>query len=353
MKHRNIILLLLVQNILSFTLFGQTTKTIFNKLDSSLVNQFGNNFSFSVLVADNKTILFSRNYGYANTSNKTKTDQNTLYHIASITKSITAVGIFKLVEEKKISLPDPISKFFINVPPDKQSISIADLLCHKSGFGQNYVNYGINNSGEALNALLNDSLVSIPGNAFHYSNQNFELLALVIEKVTGLKYEDYVRKVILQPLKMKSTFFWNEVKENKSVADIGGEFADSLLNRNWDYIGSGGIYSTTGDLYKFIKGVIEHRVISSQSTELMLTGQYKTGSGIEICYGWFKNEKTNWESSEIWTRGTESWGHNAVIRWFPEKETIIIVCTNSGEIGDKQNTGNRLISDYIADFLWD
>ena len=352
MKRRNIILLLLAHNILCITLFGQTNNTIFDKLDSSLENQFGNKFSFSVLIADNDTISFNKNYGYANTSNRTKTDQNTLYHIASITKSITAVGIFKLVEEKMISLSDTLSKFFNNVPPDKQSISIADLLCHKSGFAQNYVNYGIKESGDALNALLNDSLISTPGNDFHYSNQNFELLALVIEKVTGTKYEDYIRKVILRPLKMTNTFFWDEVRENKNVADIGGDFADSLLDRNWDYIGSGGIYSTAGDLYKFIKGVIEHRVISQRTTELMLTGQYKTGSGIEICYGWFKNEKTNWESSEIWTRGTESWGHNAVIRWFPAKETIIIVLTNSGEIGDKQNTGNRLISEYVADFLW-
>jgi len=352
MKHRNILLLLLVHNILCFSSFGQTSKTIFDKLDNSLENQFGNKFSFSVLVADNESILFDKNYGIAGTSTKTKTGQNTLFHIASITKSITAVGIFKLVEGKNISLSDSISKFFNNVPPGKQSITLADLLCHESGFGQNYVNYGINNSNYAINALLNDSLISIPGTEFHYSNQNFELLALIIEKVTGLKYEDYIRKIILNPLKMSDTFFWDEVRENKNVADIDGEFADSLLNRNWDYIGSGGIYSTTGDLYKFIKGVIDHRVISSQMTELMLTVQYETGSGTGICYGWYKNERPNWESSEIWSRGTESWGHNAVVRWFPGKEKIIIVCTNSGEIGDKKNTGNRLISDYIADFLW-
>jgi hypothetical protein len=84
----------------------------------------------------------------------------------------------------------------------------------------------------------------------------------------------------------------------------------------------------------------------------MFTEQYKTSSGIGICYGWFKNDTTDWGSNEIWTRGSESWGHNAVIRWFPVKKTVVIVCTNSGEIGEKQNTGNRVISDYISDFLW-
>ncbi len=351
MKKINFILLFLINIIFCFSLFGQTKPNL-DKLDNSLESQFGNKFSYSVLIADNDSILFNKNYGYANTSNKIKTDNNTLYHIASIVKSITAVGIFKLIEEKKMSISDSICEFFNNVPIDKQSITIADLLCHESGFGQNYVNSGIGNSGEALNALLNDSLISLPGTEFHYSNQNYELLALIIERVTGLKYENYIRKIILNHLNMTNTFFWDEVKNNKNVADIEGEFANTLLNRNWDYIGSGGIYSTTGDLYKFIESVIEHQIISLQTTETMFTEQYKTSSGIGICYGWFKNDTTDWGSNEIWTRGSESWGHNAVIRWFPEKGTVIIVCTNSGEIGDKQITGNKIVSDYISDFLW-
>jgi CubicO group peptidase (beta-lactamase class C family) len=237
------------------------------------------------------------------------------------------------------------------VPLEKKAISISDLLCHKSGFEQNYVNCGLENSDDAIKALLNDSLISIPGRAFHYSNQNFELLAIIIEKVTNLKYEDYIRKIILNPLKMTNTFFWDEVKGNSNVASIAETFADSLLTRNWDYLGSGGIYSTTVDLYKFISGVIEHRVISKQSTRLMFTEQHKTSSGIGICYGWFKNNTTDLGDKEIWTRGNESWGHNAVIRWFQDKGVTIIVCTNSGELEDKQDTGNRTISDYIIKYL--
>jgi CubicO group peptidase (beta-lactamase class C family) len=150
---------------------------------------------------------------------------------------------------------------------------------------------------------------------------------------------------------MTKSFFWDEINGKNNVASIAETFADSLLIRNWDYIGSGGIYSTTGDLYKFISGVIEHWVISKQPTQLMFTEQYKTSSGIGICYGWFKNDTTDWGGKEIWTRGNESWGHNAVIRWFPDKSVIIIVCTNSGEFEEKQNTGNRIISDYIIKYL--
>lgn len=345
-------LLLIIQGIYSFSCYGQDINNKFESINDSLQKVFGDSFSFSVLIADNEQIQFSNSFGYIDSLKTKKTNQNTLYQIASITKSFTSVAILKLIEQNKINLDDRIDKFFINVPLEKKTISIADLLNHKSGFGQNYVNYGIENSDAAINALLKDSLISNPGSDFKYSNQNFELLALIIESVTDLKYEEYIRKIIIHPLKMTNTFFWDEVNGNSNVASISETFADSLLTRNWDYIGSGGIYSTTGDLYKFISGVITYRVISKQSTQLMFEEQYKTSSGIGISYGWFKNDITDLGGREIWTRGNESWGHNAVIRWFPGKEIIIIVCTNSGEIGHKQNTANRIISDYIINFLW-
>jgi len=162
----------------------------------------------------------------------------------------------------------------------------------------------------------------------------------------------FVRREILEPFKMRVTYFWNEVNDKNNIAGKSEVIPDSLTKRNWGYIGSGGIYSTPIDLYKFWQAVIDHELISKSNTEKLFRNYYQTSSGIKVGYGWFVNDTTAWHSSEIWTRGSESWGHNAVIRWFPAKKTVIIVCTNSGEMGDKQTTGNRIISNYIADFLW-
>jgi CubicO group peptidase (beta-lactamase class C family) len=151
---------------------------------------------------------------------------------------------------------------------------------------------------------------------------------------------------------MKDTYFWHEVKNNSNIAAKNKNFPGSMTQRNWGYIGSGGIYSNVSDLYEFIKAVIESRLISKSNTERLFKEYYRTASGLSIGYGWYINDTTEWNTREIWTRGNEDWGHNAVIRWFPGKNKIIIVCTNSGEIGDKQITGNRIISNYIADFLW-
>gem|GEM_PF-4779664 len=247
------------------------------------------------------------------------------------------------MEQGEIKLSDTIGKFIDNVPADKRSIAIHHLFSHTSGFEQNYVCDGLTNSHEALAALLQDTLSFIPGSSFSYSNQNFEMLALIIEKITSVKYENFVRREILEPLKMRVTYFWNEVNDKNNIAGKSEVIPDSLTKRNWGYIGSGGIYSTPIDLYKFWQAVIGYELISKSNTEKLFRNYYQTSSGIKVGYGWFVNDITAWHSSEIWTRGSESWGHNAVIRWFPAKKTVIIVCTNSGEMGDKQTTETGLL----------
>lgn len=295
--------------------------------------------------------LFNQAYGYIDLKKYKKVNRKSLFNIASISKSFTAVGILSLVQQKKIFLTDTIDKFFNNVPVDKLSITLNHLLSHQSGFQQNYICDGICDSNEAINSLLSDKLANKPGSSFGYSNQNYEMLALVIEKITSFKYEEFIRMLILEPLKMKDTCFWTEVGSRKNIASYNRDISDISTFRNWGFIGSGGMYSTPYDLYKFSNALLNYLIIDQQNTELLFKTYCLTSDGTGIGYGWFINEITNWNTKEIWTRGTEDWGHNAVLRWFPEKKTIIIVCTNSGEIGDKQITGNRIISSYIADFL--
>lgn len=324
----------------------------YDKLDQVLQKNFGGKFGFSVLIADDVKVLFNNAYGYSDVQKTKRVNKKTLFNIASISKSFTATGIMRLLEQNKIKLSDTLGQFFDNVPADKSSITIGHLLSHQSGFQQNYVCDGLENSHEALKSLLMDTLGFAPGTSFGYSNQNYEMLAIIMEKSTSMTYENFVRREILKPLKLKDTYFWNEVRNCKNIASKNKNIADNLTGRNWGYIGSGGLYSTAYDLYQFIKALLHNQLIAKKSTDLLFGTHCKTSDGLGIGYGWFINNSSDWDSKEIWTRGSEDWGHNAVIRWFPDKKTIIVVCTNSGEMGDKQATGNRIISSCIADFLW-
>jgi CubicO group peptidase (beta-lactamase class C family) len=330
----------------------QIMSTEFRDLDHQLQQQFKGKYGFSVLVADESRTLFRKAYGYADTLKTRTVDEKTLFNIASISKSFTAIGIARLAEQHKLHFTDTLGVFFNHIPRDKKQITIHQLLTHTSGFQQNYVCEGKQKATDALQALLSDKLSDGTGTRFGYSNENFEMLALIIEAVTHTTYEDFIRKEILTPLAMNNTHFWNEVATQKNIADKNRALTEQILNRNWDYIGSGGIYSTSADLHKFIDAVITSKIISKESQTLLFNDYVKTSSSTGVGYGWFINPTTDWNTKELWTRGTEDWGHNAVIRWFTDKKTIIIVCTNSGELGDKQITGNRLISNFIADFLW-
>jgi len=324
----------------------------FAKLDTMLQHRIDGAYGVSVVIGSDSAIEFTGAYGFADSARTKPVDSLTLFNIASITKSFTSLEIFRLIEQHRLSLADTIGTFITGVPADKSAITIAQLLSHTAGFEQHYVNSGLSRRAAAVAAIRRDSLAFPPGSDFSYSNENYELLAAIIEIVTGEKYENVIRHAILIPLGMNHTWFWDEAWRRGDIAALKDPLPDSLLDRNWDYIGSGGIFSTPADLYRFWKAVADFRLISQATTKQLFKSRYRTSSGIDIGYGWFITNPSAWGGREIWTRGTESWGHNAVVRWFPERDTVIIVCTNSGELGDPTRTGNRLVSSFIADFLW-
>lgn len=324
----------------------------FSELDKMLNQKFSNEFAFSVLIERDSIEFFYKNFGFADKKRKNPVNEKTLFNIASITKSVTAVGIMRLLEQNKISLSDTLPLFFKGVPKTKESISIRSLLSHKSGFKQNYPVDGIIKSDNALTIILKGELSFKPESKFLYSNQNYQLLALIIEKITQTNYEDFIRKEVLIPLGMTNTYFWNEVNDKSNIANAGKKITKKIGTRNWGWIAATGIFTTVRDLSKFWKGISHKKFLSQESINKIFDTYYETASGIQIGYGFYKTPKTKWNTLEIWTRGTESWGHNSVIRHFPDKNTTIIVSTNSGEIGKNRITGNKVISDLILDYLF-
>lgn len=350
-----IAIFVLVLSLFMTPLNGQTMDTIdFQKLRSELIADFQKDFEFSVLIEYENQIVFEEYFGYRSNGINSPIESQTLFNVASITKSVTAVGIFKLIEQEKLYLTDSISKLFANSPEKLQSITIHHLLSHTSGLPQNYPLSGISNSVEALEIIFENDLNFEPGNGFRYSNQNYQLLALIIEHITGNTYEEYIRNEVFQPLGMTNTKFWHEVDTSSNTADLGDQISSLLGTRNWGFNGGVGLFSTVTDLSKFWSGIQNPEYLTEDSFELFFGNYYQTSAGTQVGYGFFTYPETDWDTPERWTRGTESFGHNAAISHFPEKNLTIIVTTNSGEInGDPSMTGNRIISDKVAEFFFD
>jgi CubicO group peptidase (beta-lactamase class C family) len=177
----------------------------------------------SIAIAKDGKLVFARGFGYADTTMKIETQPYSQFRIASISKLVTAIGVMKLKEEGKLSLTDSVfghrgilNDSFFGEPKDKRvyRINVAELLSHEAGWTQRYGDQmfmplvvaekmGLKppvDTKTIVKFALEKNLHYTPGTAKAYSNLGYSILGLVIEKVSGMAYEDFCRKTILEPL---------------------------------------------------------------------------------------------------------------------------------------------------------
>lgn len=174
----------------------------------------------TIAVIEKGMVSWSNAYGLANLKEQTPMTTETVCRVESISKSVTARGVMKLVEEGRIDLEEPLVKYihswqFPPSEPDVQNITIRQLLSHSSGLSLGTL--GLEYSPDAIRPTLRESLskeVNVlhrPGRVFNYSNVGYHLLELLIEDVTGQSYSEYMQEVILDPLEMlDASFEWRE-----------------------------------------------------------------------------------------------------------------------------------------------
>lgn len=248
----------------------------FTKLTSSYVNTKKNatahffdkiwskkNDNVSFLVAKNGQIIYENYLGYANKNKKEDITKDTPLHIASVSKILTATAILLLVDNGKLKLEDKVTTYLENFPyPD---VTIQTLLNHRSGM-KNYAYFTYDKAvWDTKKTLTNEDIVTIMSEKeiplesrtdtrFSYCNTNYTMLALIIEKVTGLTYPEAMKQMIFNPLGMTHTFVFDITKDKEIIApsykgnnvEIGTDYLDGIY-------GDKNIYSTPRDLLKFDK----------------------------------------------------------------------------------------------------
>ena len=320
------------------------------RCDSLLLALVDDAYGAAVLISLHDTVILSAGYGFIDSAHRHAPTDSTLFNLASISKSFTAVCIAQLEAQGLLHRSDTLTRFFPDLPADKRWITIEHCLTHTSGLAQNYAADGTRTLDEAVAAIGRDTLDTLPGTAFRYSNENYELLAAVVEKVSGMPFEAYVRAHVLLPAGMMRTKVWSDLARPSppEVAAFTRVIGPEVFGVNWGYIGSGGIYSCTSDLHAWFHALRDGAVLSPAELDTLWTPRVPMSVG-HMARGWFVSDTNG--TTEIWTRGNEDWGHNAVVRWFPERGVLIIVLTNSGEIGDKNTTGNRILGDALVEVL--
>lgn len=263
--------------IFPFGLMAQSN--VYKKLNVYMDKQFEvNRFGGSVLVMKNDSVIFRKAYGEANMEWKIKNTADTKFVLASITKYITALAITQLIEKKKISADTKLKVFFPDYPKGDQ-VTVHMLLTHTAGlpldFDDLYMNTTNISRDSAIAILKTKPYLFEPGTGCKYSNVGYFLLSQIIEKVSGLPYEDYLQKNIFEKAGMINSGISNNdsiIQKKASIYYRNGE--NYALNPyiNWNLnIGLDGMYSTIDDLYKLDRAMYGTSILSEESKAMMHT----------------------------------------------------------------------------------
>ncbi|MBX7220248.1 MAG: serine hydrolase [Blastocatellia bacterium] len=291
-------------------------------------------FSGVVLIAQGNHI-FEKSCGFADVHKKTAIQNHTKFYIASMTKQLTATAILKLEEQGKLSVSDPLTKYLKNVPSDKAELTLHHLLSHSSGLAQNYAADGITQREKAIQMMLKNPLVHRPGEKFTYSNDNYSLLAAVVEIASGTSYESFLQENFLTPLNMSETGFWGRLPAPKQprIAEVLKKIGKDVAMPNWGFRGATGMYSTAHDLYLWQQALFEGKILKPAGREKLFAPYFQTSRGMHG-YGWFRS-KTADGKDVLWTAGSEDFGHNGLMRVYGDG-TVVVVLSNAGTIAGKQ-----------------
>lgn len=293
-----------------------------------------NSMNGSFLVARNGQIIFERYNGYANKNEDTKITKDTPLHIASVSKVLTATAVLKLVNAGKLKLDQKVNTILKTFPYDECTVRM--LLNHRSGM-RSYAyftdrdktiwdrhNQLTNKDILDILATKNIGLESKVGTRFAYCNTNYAMLALIIEKITGLTYQDAMSQMIFKPLGMTHTYAFDYDKHRKTIVpsykgnntEIGFDYLDNVY-------GDKNIFSTPRDLLKFdrarnspdfLKPELLKEVYTGYSNERK--GQKNYGLGIRMI---------NWETGQNFYFHNGWWHGNtsSYITLIKEHVTII------------------------------
>lgn len=339
------------------------------RVDDYLTRLVPYGFSGAVLIAtagpdgswsSGGRIVLKKAYGMADREAKLPYSVDMVSCIGSVTKQFTGAAIVKLQEMGKLSVQDPIAKYLPGVPADKQGITIHHLLTHTAGLS------GDLGGGDEI-PIPRDELVakvlaaplgSPVGSRFEYSNEGFALAGAIVERVSGMGYEAFLREQLLLPAGMKDTGYlapawplsrlpigyapngepWGRVYKNEWLPDGPG----------WYLRANGGIQSSLDDLYRWHLALENGTVLSPASMKLYQTGHVPVGESKErYAYGWGVLPTR---------RGTTAITHNggngfffSDFRRYVDEKVVIIAMSNQPVIPATQLAGRQIEALYFND----
>ncbi|MEL7121230.1 MAG: serine hydrolase domain-containing protein, partial [Bacteroidota bacterium] len=237
---------------------GLLAQTRFEKIDDLVTFcQDNNMFNGNILVAEKGKIIYQQSVGQADFDNNIPLNDNTSFCLGSISKQFTAFAIMLLKQQGKLEYSTTIGEIFPEFPKYMHDITLKNLIQHTSGLKRTHYGEqdGLKNEEIYQNFIKakGEKLLFKSGTDLRYSNSGFMMLAMVVEKVSGQSFESFLTENAWKPLGMTNTYVMSEEDYNRHNRAIGFDGFGKKDDFNVLTYGSNGIYSTTGDLCKWMQ----------------------------------------------------------------------------------------------------
>lgn len=316
----------------------------------------------ALAVVRDGAIVKAQGYGLANVELNVPVKPQTLFQTGSVGKQFTATAVMMLVEEGKIALDDKITKYFPDAPPAWREITVRNLLSHTSGI-PDYTGEDTSGNEHAINFRLDyteDQLVNVaeglkpifkPGEKWSYSNTGYVLLGILIHRVTGEFYGDFLQQRIFKPLSMTSTRIISEadIIPNRSSGYrlVNGE----LKNQEWvspslNTTADGSLYTSVLDMSKWDASLYTEKLLKKSSLDAMWTPmRLNDGKTAEYGFGWFLHSANGHrliEHAGSWQGFTTQ-----ISRYVGDKFTIIVLTNLDSEHSHPDRIAHHIAGMYI------
>ncbi len=321
--------------------------TRFDSLFNAVAENKG--FNGNVLVGIHGSAIYKHSFGYSDLKTKEPLNIKSVFQIASVTKQFTAVAVMMLQEQGKLNYSDTIQKFIPDFP--YKNITIKQLLSHRSGL-PNYMYFAGKYWKKKREYLTNEQVLDLmiryrpgieflPDRRYKYSNTGYAMLALLVERISGLPFDEFMEQNIFQQLEMYDTFVYNP-RNRKTIEYETKGYNKNRRKAHVDFLdgvsGDKGIFSTVEDMFRWDKALYSEKLVKQSTLDEAFTPvsyDYKRDNN----YGFGFRIDTLADGSKIVYHGGWWRGYNSLfVRRLSDQTTIIILCNkvnwSFGEIHD-------------------